>query len=318
MGPCIYGAPDSGERLITNNAPVVGDLDMKNHRITNVKEPRGDEPADVATVEFVDRLVNNRSGPLDLGTHRITNLGVPEEGGDAVNKQYVHRIIQQSRPYDLGRYLVFPNLDDTKSYFSVDSKRNINLDDDTVFRLFNGNEESLGVIHLAIEMTLVPIQGKTDVITRLDRPLTLGTNVSQPWTFLFSAKPYNPPTGENNISLYFHDRAPGVSDSIIVSWSPNTFTYLISGQNPVSVEIDADVINHFAFEYSERKLIFWINCISRKTHAGIDLGQYRYITIGKGYFGIVDLYRRELSKPEIIEHFIKYHVGPFTNDEVHS
>ena len=345
IGPCSYGEPEPGSdsRFITDdssNEPsstlvVVGDLDMKKHRITNVKEPTDD--ADAATLEFVDRLVNGvdnkkvnwsggkMTGPLNLNTHKITNLGDPEEDGDTVNKRYLDKVIDETRPYDLGRFIVFPHTDKTKSYFPVGSKRNINLNDGKLLGLFRGNvfdprrvwgntpigEIIEGVMHFTPQKE-IRFFGKHILNYSADAPL-----LPQPWTFVFSVKPYDPPGIINDILMFFIERAPGVSDSITMSWSPNAFTYLISGQNPVSIDIDTSVINHFAFEYVGRKLVVWVNGVSRKTHTGLMLEWATAIHFGRNFVGVLNLYNRELSKPEIIEHYIKYHVEPFTNDEVY-
>ena len=93
--------------------------------------------------------------------------------------------------------------------------------------------------------------------------------LSNQWTFLFSVKPDSPPSSTNDIMVNFREHAPGIHNSIVMLWSQNTFTYVISGQDPVNIETDISVLNHFAFEYADRRLVVWINGMSRKTHTNL-------------------------------------------------
>ena len=147
IGPCNYGTPENnGERYITADSgieppkviPVVGDLDMKKQRIINLQDPRDDEPYDATTVGYVGRVAEYVTGELNMGGHKLTQVANPENDQDVVNKQFLDTILQQTRPFDLGRYLVFPHADNSKSYFAVGSKRNIDLNDGKVFEIFNG------------------------------------------------------------------------------------------------------------------------------------------------------------------------------------
>ncbi len=120
MGPCSYGTPEpnSGERYITadsSNEPtksisVNGPLDMKQTRITNMREPRSEETDDATTVGYVHRWVSSvynskvdwrggtMTGPLSMGHFKLTDVGNPTDETDCVNKLYV-----DSRSSDLGR-----------------------------------------------------------------------------------------------------------------------------------------------------------------------------------------------------------------------
>ena len=100
-----------------------------------------------------------------------------------------------------------------------------------------------------------------------------------------------------------------------MSWSSGTFTYELPNQNPTSIDVDTAEFNHIAFEYVGNKLTVWVNGKSRKSH-NVDLGDLNRITMNVNQLGVLSLYRRELSKTEVAEHFVEYQVKNFSNDEV--
>ena len=340
IGPCSYGTPEpsSGERYITtdsSNGPsnvisVEGDLDMKKRRIFNLQEPRAEEPSDATTVSYVGRLASSiynkkvnwsggkMTGPLSLAGYKLTHVGNPEENQDVVNKQYLENVLQQMKPFEIGRYIVHPHVDKTRSYMGVGSKRNIDLIDGKVFELFNDNVHNPQQFATSqLDRTLVPVPEKSVNIMHLDSQLVITPkSLSNQWTFLFSIKPDNLPNFRNDLIVNFREHTPGIHDSIVMSWSQNTFTYVISGQDPISIEVDASILNHFAFEYDNRRLVVWINGRSRKTHNDLALSGIEDIRLGINFLAITSIYNRGMSKHEVGEHFIKYHVKPFTNDEV--
>ena len=163
-----------------------------------------------------------------------------------------------------------------------------------------------------LNRTLVPVRGKEAVMMHLNSQHTITPNLPKPWTFLFSIKPNDPPRPTNNLILNF-----GARDNIMLSWSQNSLTYTISGQNPITIEIDTSKLNQFALEYIGKKLILWVNGISRKTHTDILLNNFLNVQIGVNFIGVVSIYSRNLSKQEIIEHFVEYHVKAFADDEVY-
>lgn len=337
IGPCNYGTPEDGERFITADSSsepskvisVVGNLDMKQHRIINVQDPRDGEPNDAATAGHVDRLAsyiwNNKvdyaggimTGELNLDSHKLTHVGDPDDDEDAVNKRYLNQVLLKTRPYDLGRFLVFPHADESKSYFAVGSKRTIDLDDAKYIEYFNDSMNLNGnVIGPSYDRTLYPVEGKNSKIMYLNSQVSMNVQIEKPWTLLFSIKPDDPPSAANDLILNFRMQAPGIRDQITISWSQNRLTYHIGGQDPVMVDIDTSILNHFAFEYSDQKLVFWVNGASRKTHSRISLNRFIDIRIGANFIGILSIYNRKLSRQEIIEHFVQYHVKNFTDDEV--
>ena len=80
-------------------------------------------------------------------------------------------------------------------------------------------------------------------------------------------------------------------------------------------DINTNKLNHFTLEYNNNSLIVWANGVSRKTHTS-NLPSLGGIRLYTNFYGVVSLYERELSKLEIVEHYVKYHVKAFTNDEV--
>jgi hypothetical protein len=72
-----------------------------------------------------------------------------------------------------------------------------------------------------------------------------------------------------------------------------------------------------AFEYTGSKLTTWLNGEQKKMHNNVTLNKLSALKIGgSGDLGILSLYNRDLSKQEIVQHFVDYHVSNFTNDEV--
>ena len=336
IGPCSYGTPepDSDERYITadsnetsNVISVEGELDMKQERIVNVGQPR-EGSSDATTVGYVHQrigLLSNRkvdwdggtmTGELSMGSYKLTHVGNPEDDEDGVNKQYVDNLFHKTSPYTLGRYLVFPHVDNRKSYFAIGSSRNINLSNGKIFELFNDTVHGSEYLTGSRSRTLVPLRGKDEVIMHLDKQHTITPNLPKPWTILFSTKPDNPPRSVNDITLSFAEQAPGVSDNIVISWSENTFTYTVSGLDPVMIEIDTKKLNHFAFEYSGKRLTVWVNGMSKRTHTNLSLNNCINMLIGVNFIGVIAIFNRDLSKQEIVEHFVEYHVKPFTDAEV--
>ena len=138
----------------------------------------------------------------------------------------------------------------------------------------------------------------------------INNRLSQPWTFLFSAKP-NPSSSISRSFIGFD-----INSSLFLDWSSGTFNYEMPNQiDRISIDIDTTQFNHIAFEYVGNKLTVWVNGKSRKSY-NIDLGNLSSISINVDQLGVVSLYNRELSKTEVAEHFVEYQVKNFSNDEV--
>ena len=120
------------------------------------------------------------------------------------------------------------------------------------------NVNKLGTINfysqLNISTQVQLVDGTIDII-----------EISQPWTFLFSAKP-NPSLHTDRSFIGF-----GNNSSLFFEWSSGTFTYTLPNQNAISIVIDTTQFNHFTFEYVRNKLTVWVNGKSRKSH-NINLG----------------------------------------------
>ena len=139
---------------------------------------------------------------------------------------------------------------------------------------------------------------------------------------MFSLKPGDSPPRVNNTSLIeCYDSTNQTFRYIYALWSSTSFKYAIADtvmtdENTITIDLDTTKLNHIVFEFTGQKLIVWANGISRKTHNRPSLGSFSNIKIGAKEVGIVSLYNRDLSKGEIVEHFIENHVKNFTDDEV--
>ena len=313
--------------LLKTGGLMHGNIDMTGHKVVNLGDPTYGQ--DAATMRYVDTyatyLNNNKvnwaggtmTGDLSMGDNKLTNVGDPENDKDAVNKKYVDTFLEHHE-HDLdvvGRYLAISKNGD-KSYVSLRTKKNIDLSNQYLKMTADENEFDSQLITIDSDITTVD-NGNNLGIMQLNRYLRIIPSalhkLSEPWTFLFSAKLKKPLT-LNSFALYFLDANQRLM-YIFMRWSSGTFTYSLLNQNEISIDVDTTQFIHMAFEYVGDKLTVWINGKSRKSH-NVDLGELSDIRITVGQLGVVSLYNRELSKTEVAEHFVEYQVKNFSNDEV--
>ena len=311
--------------LLKTGGLMHGNIDMTGHKVVNLGDPTYGQ--DAATMRYVDTyatyLNNNKvnwaggtmTGDLSMGDNKLTNVGDPENDKDAVNKKYVDTFLEH-REHDLdvvGRYLAISKNGDT-SYVSLRTKKNIDLSNQYLKMTADGNEFDSQLITIDSDITTVD-NGNNLGIMQLNRYLRIIPSalhkLSEPWTFLFSAKLKKPLT-INSFALYFLDANQRLM-YIFMRWSSGTFTYTLPNQNETSIDVDTTQFIHMAFEYVGNKLTLWINGKSRKSH-NIDLGELSDIRITVEQLGVVSLYNRELSKTEVAEHFVEYQVKNFSNN----
>ena len=251
------------------------------------------------------------TGLFNIGSFKITNVGEPENDTDVVNKKYVDTFLHEHDLDVIGRYLVISKNSD-KSYVSLRTKKNIDLQQDMLLNI-TGEGTTNTRFQLVVRINILPngnklgimqLTGQLDIYTQINAKLT------QPWTFLFSAKP-NLPSGNNRSYLLF-----GTNSSLFLDWSSGTFNYEMPNQiDRISIDIDTTQFNHIAFEYVGNKLTVWVNGKSRKSY-NIDLPDLSSISINVDQLGVLSRYDRELRKTEVAEHFVEYQVKNFSNDEV--
>ena len=315
--------------LLKTGGLMYGNIDMTGHKVVNLGDPTYGQ--DTATMRYVDTyatyLNNNKvnwtggtmTGLLNMGSFKITNVGDPENDKDAVNKKYVDTFPKHDLDLDvIGRYLVISK-NGNKNYVSLRTKKNIDLSN-AHFNMIEDRAEGQNTAVVS-DITTVP-NGNNLSIMQLNRYLRITPsalhNLSEPWTFLFSAK-FELPPPSNNSALIFNT-ANQTLMFIYMMWHTGTFKYAITdtvltNQNAISIDIDTTEFNHIAFEYVGNKLTLWINGKSRKSH-NVDLGKLSDIRIDVQQLGVLSLYNRELSKTEVAEHFVEYQVKNFSNDEV--
>ena len=311
--------------LLKTGGLMHGNIDMTGHKVVNLGDPTYGQ--DAATMRYVDTyatyLNNNKvnwtggtmTGLLNMGDNKLTNVGDPENDKDAVNKKYVDTFLEHHE-HDLdvvGRYLAISKNGD-KSYVSLRTKKNIDLSNQYLKMTADGNEFDSQLITIDSDITTVD-NGNNLGIMQLNRYLRITPsalhNLSEPWTFLFSAKLKKPPT-INSFALYFTDANQRLM-FINMRWSSGTFTYTLPNQNETSIDMDTTQFIHMAFEYVGNKLTLWVNGKSRKSH-NVDLGELSDIRINVQQLGVLSLYDRELSKTEVAEHFVEYQVKNFSNN----
>ena len=319
--------------LLKPGGLMYGNIDMTGHQVVNLGDPVYGQ--DAATMQYVSNFatyLNNTkvdwtggtmTGLLNMGSFKITNVGDPENDTDVVNKKYVDTFLEQHE-HDLdviGRYLVISKNGD-KSYVSHRTKKNIDLQQDLLVNITS--EEFINTRDYSInypEGVLINItnDNKLDTIN-FYRQLNILTQVqlvdgtinvieiSQPWTFLFSAIP-NLSSGISRSFIGF-----GNNSSLFLEWSSGTFNYEMPNQiDRISINVDTTQFNHIAFEYVGNKLTVWVNGKSRKSH-NVGLGNLSSISMNINQLGVLSLYDRELNKTEVAEHFVEYQIKNFSNN----
>ena len=275
----------------------------------------------------VDLAGDTMTGDLSMSNNKLTNVGDPTNDADAANKKYVDNRLGRDHVYVVGRYLVIPEEDGSKNYVSVRPKKNIDLSSDISFELKTSRDDTfdprdirsdnLYISSATKRYNLLPGLGNyLGSIIFVDPLLVLYNNhLSKPWTILFSVKPFS----KYHFSSITCEQADGTRNFIKMSWESGAFKYIITndiGARPnIPIELNTSRFNHIAFEYAGNKLTLWANGKSRKMH-DVDLGSIFRIDADLGELGILSTYSRDLSKFEIAEHFVEYHVKNFTEDEV--
>ena len=294
-------------------------IDLTGHNLVNLGDPVHGQ--DAATMQYVSNYLNylnnnkvnwsggRMTGVLDMGDNKLTNLGDPENNKDAVNKEYVDNLFEHEHdfnPYAVGRYIVIPNNDDSNVYFSVKTKKNIDIglnhlslelknrkdnpfDQDNIWKLQN-------VSITPGTYTLLPGLGKALGVIQYNIPPEIRyTDHLKPWTMLFSSRP----TSQSGRSLISCRRANRTFMYIIIEWEPGVFKYVISNNeadNPnLTIRLATTKFTHVALECVDNKLTIWINGKSRKMH-NVDLGGISYFKPDFGELGVLQIYDRDLSK----------------------
>ena len=319
---------------------------MERNRIINLGKPNKAHHA--ATMSYVSDVASHLKthkvnvsgdtmiGNLDMNYNRITSVADPIDETDVVNKQYVDRVEQHehdTRPYVLGRYIVLPDDDGTKVYFSVRARKNINLERGKLFEIKNNIADSTenefnnrpDDITITKDVALLPNPDKkigiVQLISELRIDFTSPRYLPTPWTFILSARPGNPPLSSYSDSiLTFHNTDTQVFTYITIRWALDGFKYAITddvmtNSNSVPINVNIAQLNHISFQCVRSRLNVWLNGKQIKLH-NVSLGSLSAIRVGVKEVGIVSLYNRDLNKVEIIQHFVDHHVENFTNDEV--
>jgi hypothetical protein len=333
------------EVLSKSGGRMTGRINMGSKKLVEVGYPT--ERNDAATMGYVSELtqyLNNHklskdgdsmTGNLDMGTNLITNVGNPLNEGDVITKRYLDEFIEHDHEINihmLGRFAVFPGENGGKTYMSVRAKKNINLTSGLQFQLknnttdpdeneFNNNPRRIGITK---DVENLP-SDKTLGVMRLNSILLVNFHPGfpEPLTLFFSAKPgESPPIQGNSFQMTFYYPALTNYSYLEISWDSGTFNYtirVVRGNTrtvDASYEVDTTVLNHFAFEYTGDRICLWINGVQNKFMNDLPLGELRILKVGVKELGNLSFYNRNLSKTEIIQHFIEYHVENFTDDDI--
>ena len=142
-----------------------------------------------------------------------------------------------------------------------------------------------------------------------------------PCTFLFSVRPGNPLSAYSDTIITFFNTDNRVPTYIIISWALDEFKYTISNDigansnNGISINVNTAQLNHIGFQCLTSKINMWLNGKLIEQH-NVNFNRLLNIRVGGRDLGIISLYDRDLTKMEMVQHFIDHHVENFTNDEV--
>ena len=267
------------------------------------------------------------TGALNMGRQKVTNVGAATNEKDAATKEYVDRLIQHEHEVSLhsvGRYIVMPNEEDnTKTYFSVRAKKNVNLDAGKLIEISSERTHNTRPTQIAIVSESVELNnpGKDLKILRyttsnLEIYFNPPNTIPAPWNLSVSV------VIQNTMSILWFQVGGGVARSRIeILWNVDGMTFVVydtngqigyTGSVPGLSQQD---FNHLSIEHFDDKLCFWVNGIQMISHRSLNL-LLLSIELSLPKLGIFSFYDRNLNKAEIVQHFIDYHVQNFTNDEV--
>ena len=317
-------------------ARMTGRINMGGKKITSLAEPTEDQ--DAATARYVSQYVSHlnnvkvskdgdtMTGPLDMSGEKITRVGDPTDNKDAVTKEYVDALIQHEHEVALhavGRYIVFPKEEDgTKTYFSVRAKKNVDLDSGKLVEVKNGETFNVRPIQIGLvsESVDLPNPNKDLKImqyntSNLEIYFNPPNTMPAPWNLSFSAVIPNTlstlrlqvnPVARSRIEMLWND--DGLTFDIYDIHDQKEYTRSVSG-------LSQQDFHHVSIEYVDNRLCFWVNGVLKGSYRSLNL-QLLSIELSVQKLGILSFYNRNLGKPEIVQHFIDYHVQNFTNDEV--
>ena len=317
-------------------ARMTGRINMGGKKITSLAEPTEDQ--DAATARYVSQYVSHlnnvkvskdgdtMTGPLDMSGEKITRVGDPTDNKDAVTKEYVDAQIQHEHElalHAIGRYIVLPNEDGTKTYyFSVRAKKNVNLDSGKLVEISSKGMQNvrpvqIGVVSESVELDnpdkdLKILQYNTSNLEVYFNP---PNTMLPPWNRSFSA------VIPNTTSTFWFQVNPSVRSWIEMLWNVDGLTFVIydiRGQLEYTSSVSGlsqQDFHHVSIEYVDNKLCFWVNGVQEIVYRSLNL-QLLLIELSVPKLGILSFYNRDLNKHEIVQHFIDHHVQNFTNDEV--
>ena len=315
-------------------ARMTGRINMGGKKITSLAEPTEDQ--DAATARYVSQYVSHlnnvkvskggdtMTGPLDMSGEKITRVGDPTDNKDAVTKDYVDALIQHEHElalHAIGRYIVLPKEDGTKQYFSVRAEKNVDLDSGKLVEVKNGETFNVRPIQIGLvsESVDLPNPNKDLKImqyntSNLEIYFHPPNTIPAPWNLSFSA------VIPNTVSTFLFQVNPVARSRIEMLWNVGGLTFVIydiHGQieDTIMSKGSPQDFHHVSIEYVDNRLCFWVNGELKGSYRSLNL-QLLSIELSVPKLGILSFYNRNVGKPEIVQHFIDYHVKNFTNDEV--
>ena len=243
-----------------------------------------------------------------------------------VTKAYVDQAAKHEHGLNvqaIGRYIVwYDEAEEKHIYYSVRAKKNVDLESGKLIEMKNGNRNEEEITHTRLESS------KELYVMLFNYAVNIPiASIGNEWSFILS---YNPFTdlrnnlivlslhSKDNITRYIHLSSSLNKSKIIFKYgiikSDNTsLTPLMETFYPINPK----QLIHISVVCATKTITLRVNGKPWRDYKPNRNHELRNVTISfPTQIGILSIYNRQLSKPELIQHFIDYHVPNFTDDEV--
>ena len=244
-----------------------------------------------------------------------------------VTKAYVDQAAKHEHGLNvqaIGRYIVwYDEAEEKHIYYSVRAKKNVDLESGKLLEMKNGNRNEEEITHTRLESS------KELYIMLFNYAINIPLkSIGNEWSFILS---YNPFTNLRNnlivLSLNVEDNSTKYIIYLSSSFTASRINFTYGIINPDNTNL-TPLMETFYPINPQQLFHITIGCKSKTISLRVNGKPWRDHKIDHDHIltnvtisvpvqiGILSIYNRQLSKPELIQHFIDYHVPNFTNDEV--
>ena len=251
----------------------------------------------------------------------------PEDEKNVVstNKYPDHRHEHGLNVQAIGRYIVWYNEAEEKYiYYSVRSRKNVDIDTGRLIEIKNGNKiessEETSLIHTRLDSS------KQLYVMLFNENVNIPiVGIGNSWSFILSINPFT--DSSSNVMIITLRSEKNMTNYLLLTPQFNESRIKISYVAPGSDNPEPNHVSFYPININ-RMLHLSIGCESKTISLRVNgkpwhdfkLNYNHELTnasiLSPAEIGILSIYNRQLSKPELIQHFIDYHVSNFTDDEV--